>query len=679
MKNRHIHPLLLTLLITISSISYGQTKDKIKDKTKDKTEAVTNTVSPVTQKAPIGKGKADKKYAQYAYIDAIAMYERMAEKGYQSAEVYEKIGNAYYYNADYTKAAKWYGQLFSLGEENLKPEQYYRYAQTLKATGQYEKANSYLDKFAQKQQEDQRGKKYTQAKDYLKAIKANSGRYNIENSGINSPYSDYGACVYNGYVIFTSSRDTGTLVRRRHQWTNQSFTNLYVAKQDKAGKLGGAEPFISEVKSKYHESTPVIAADGKTIYFTRNNSEPGKKGRDQSKTKLLKIYQANNVEGKWKSIKELPFNSNNYNCAHPALSPDGKTLYFASDMPGGKGQSDIYKVEIQNNGASFGKPENLGEPINTEGRETFPFITEQDELYFSSDGHQGLGGLDVFGTRKEKNGQYQIIHNVGEPVNGTMDDFAFNINSQSKRGYFSSDRTGGKGYDDLYNLLETKPLFTCEQLLQGKVSHQQTGDPIVGASITLLDQNFKEITKVTSDAEGNYIIKEVECGKQYYIRTEKPNYHTQEQYVSIPDERGETTEEIKLEPKEKEIAVGTDLFKLLNLNPIYFDLDKSFIRPDAAVELDKVVAVLKEYPTMRLDIRSHTDSRAKAGYNEKLSSRRAASTMQYMIDKGGVQANRLTSKGYGESMLLNKCKDGVKCTETEHQENRRSEFIVVEM
>lgn len=698
MKNRYIYTtILLALLLPISSPSYGQTPDK-----KDKAVKVEKAEKPITKKetqkdpkkeAPQegkkvdlrDKAKADQKYANYAYIDAIALYERMVEKGLESADVYQKIGDAYYYNAQYDKSAKWYTKLFELPQtspsDQPKAEYYYRYAQSLKSVGQYDKANSYLEQFASKQSTDQRAKNYQSHKDYQKAIKANSGRYNIENSGVNSPYSDYGACVYNNYVIFTSARDTGTLVKRRHKWTNQSFTNLYVAKQDKNGKLTGEQPFNKEVKSKYHESTPIIAPDGKTVYFTRNNIASGKKGETADKTKLLKIYQATVKDGKLTGEKELPFNSNKYNCAHPAISPDGKTLYFASDMPGGKGQSDLYKVEIKNNGTSFGKPENLGENINTEGRETFPFITEQDELYFSSDGHPGLGGLDIFGTRKEKDGTYQTIHNVGEPVNGNMDDFAFSINSQNKRGYFSSNRTGGKGYDDIYNLLETKPLFVCDQQIAGKVINQENGQAIEGAVITLYDTNFQPIkgVSVTTDKDGNYQIKDVECNKQYYVRAEKPNYHTQEQYVSVPDERGETTQDIALEPKQKEIALGTDLFKLLQLNPILFDLDKSNIRPDAAKELDKVVAALKEYPSMRIDIRSHTDSRGKDAYNEKLSDRRAKSTREYMITVGGINESRITAKGYGEYKLLNKCGNGVKCSEEEHQENRRSEFIVVEM
>ena len=335
MKNRYTYLiLLLVLLLPVSHNSYGQTKDKPVTKKEAQKEPKKEEKQTGKKVDLRDKAKADQKYADYAYIDAIALYERMVDKGLESADIYQKIGDAYYYNAQYDKSAKWYTKLFELPQtspsDQPKAEYYYRYAQSLKSVGQYDKANSYLEQFASKQSTDQRAKNYQTHKDYQKAIKANSGRYNIENSGVNSPYSDYGACVYNNYVIFTSARDTGTLVKRRHKWTNQSFTNLYVAKQDKNGKLTSEQPFNKELKSKYHESTPIIAPDGKTVYFTRNNIATGKKGETKDKTKLLKIYQATVKDGKLVNEKELPFNSSQYNMAHPAISPDGKKVVLLS-------------------------------------------------------------------------------------------------------------------------------------------------------------------------------------------------------------------------------------------------------------------------------------------------------------------------------------------------------------
>jgi tetratricopeptide (TPR) repeat protein len=305
----------------------------------------------------------------------------MAEDGYKNQEVLEKIGNSYYYNANLPKANKWYAELFDIiAEDSITPEVYYRYSQTLKATGDYKTANKYLEKFNKRKETDTRGQKYVAHRNYLETIKSNSGRYKIEAAkAINSEYSDYGATTYNGYVIFTSSRDTGGIVKRRHSWTNQSFTNLYTAKQAEDGTLSDAEPFIKKVKGKYHESTPVITRDGKTIYFTRNNVDKGKKGISKEEIRKLKIYKATLKDGKWQDATPLPFNSNSYNCAHPALNKDETILYFASDMPGTIGESDIYQVTLENGGTKIGKPENLGEVINTEGKETFPYVTINNE------------------------------------------------------------------------------------------------------------------------------------------------------------------------------------------------------------------------------------------------------------------------------------------------------------
>ncbi len=243
----------------------------------------------------------------------------------------------------------------------------------------------------------------------------NSGRYLIENAGINSEYSDFGTTFYNDDLIFTSNRNTEKIFSRKHSWTNQAFTNLYSATIADSSKIESPQKFSKDVNSKYHESTPVFTKDGKTMYFTRNNYINGKKGNDTEQTILLKLYKATKENAKWIKIKELPFNSNEYSVAHPTLSFDEKTLYFASDMLGTIGASDIFRVTINDDG-SFGKPINLGDKINTEGRESFPFIADNNELYFSSDGHPGLGGLDVFVAQISTDGSVKIIKNIGEYV-----------------------------------------------------------------------------------------------------------------------------------------------------------------------------------------------------------------------------------------------------------------------
>lgn len=614
----------------------------------------------------------DKKYDNYAYIDAIKTYERIAEKGYKSEDMFKKLGNSYYFNSDFDGAVKWYGELFAINT-SPEPEYYYRYAQSLKSTGQIDKANKLLSEFNAKFKNDNRGKLYKEDVNYLDQIKANSGRYTIQDAGINSKYSDYGSFVYDNKIYFASARDTGNFSQRKHKWTNEYFTNLYLADVDPAtGSSAKVNKFKTSINTKFHESSPVFTKDGKTVYFTRNNYVNGKKGKDDNKITLIKIYKATlDNNGKWANITELPFNSDNYSVGHPALSPDEKTLYFASDMPGTIGQSDIYKVSV--NGESYGPPQNLGNTINTEGKETFPYITNENEIYFASDGHPGLGGLDVFVGKIEDNATISNIQNVGGDINSPKDDFAYIIDPVSRRGYFSSNKDGGQGSDDIYKFLETRKL-QCVQTLEGIITDEQTGAVLSGTKVTLYEGTTIKSTTI-SDANGYYNFA-VECGKTYNVRAEKEEYTTREVSVIIGKLTGKTNLPIALEKSTCKVTIGDDLGKCFGIKMIYFDLDKSNIRTEAALDLEKILDVLNNNPKMRLDIRSHTDSRATFKYNEALSNRRAKSTIDWLV-KNGVAKNRLTGKGYGETQLVNGCSDGVNCSEEEHQMNRRSEFIII--
>ena len=634
------------------------------------TVACLNGYSQTTKK----EARGDKQYDKYAYIDAIKTYERIYEKGYKSPDMLLKLGNAYYFNAELEKANKWYSELYDIQPEQ-QPEFYYRFAQTLRASKEYDKADALMLKFDQKSGNDRRGEIFAKNRDYRAEIKKNSGRYKIENAGINSKYSDYGPAFMGTKVIFTSARDTGNFSKRIHTWTGQYFTNLFGANMAEDGSLSAVEKFGKQINSKFHEDTPAFTKDGKTVYFTRNNFLDGR-GFDANKVTLLKIYKATlDKDGKWSNITPLPFNSDSYQTAHPALSPDEKMLYFASDMPGTQGMSDLYRVKINEDG-SFGNPENLGKTINTEGRETFPFITDDNELYFASDGLPGLGGLDIFITKIPEEGKpFKEALNVGEEANSSKDDFALIINSKTKKGFLSSNRDGGQGSDDIYKFVETRPIW-CEQVLFGVVTDEDTKVILPNAKLELFDEKFTKLNKETiSDAEGKYEFKDVECSKKYYVRASLDGYNTKEVAAIIGKETGKTELNIELAKTEKPIPIGGDLADVFGINLIYFDYDKWNIRPDAAIDLAKILDVLEQYPSMKIDIRSHTDSRASHAYNEKLSDRRAKSTKDWLISKG-IAKDRLTSKGYGETQLVNKCADNVQCTEEEHQLNRRSQFII---
>ena len=608
---------------------------------------------------------ADKKYSNLAYIDAIKTYERVAQKGYQSADMYKKIGNSYYFNGELESAAKWYTELFAMNTD-VEPEYYFRYSQSLQSIGENQKAKEMQQLFRQKIGITDK------SMNYLDQIKANSGRYQIENAGINSQYSDYGTAKYGNKIVFATARDTGSLSHRTHSWNNQYFTNLYTSELAEDGTLHKPEPFDDAVKSRFHEATPVFTKDGKTIYFSRNNFLKGKKGKSQDKTTLLKIYRAYAVDGLWTNETELPFNSDQFSTAHPALSPDEKTLYFASNRPDSFGESDIYKVQINEDG-SFGTPINLGNRINTIGRESFPFITDENEMYFASDGQPGLGGFDIFVTKINPDGTFTDVQNVGESVNSAKDDFAYLIDTKTRKGFFSSNRSGGQGSDDIYQFLETKRL-RCEQELYGEVTDESTKELLPNTMISLYNKQFDLLNTIVSDSKGNYSLQ-VDCDQDYYVRAEKPEYNTKEQKISISKLEGRTYLPIALEKTKCKVTFGDDLGKCFGIKNIYFDFDKYTIRVEAAIDLEKILIVLTDNPGMKLDIRSHTDSRGTFKYNEVLSGNRAKATIQWLI-KNGVNPNRLTAKGYGENQLVNHCSDGVSCTEEDHQLNRRSEFII---
>lgn len=610
--------------------------------------------------------KADKKYDKFSYIDAIEIYEKVAEKGIKSVDLFQKLGNAYYFNGELTKASKWYGALFALQQE-VEPEYYFRYAQALKAEGNYEKANQFMDIFLTKTN-DTRGKLYAENKDYLNKIDSESGKYLMDTTSINSEFYDYGPSFYGENIVLTSSRSEGNLYAKIHDWTKQNFTDLFIAPLNTEGKLGKVTNFSNEINTKFNESSPVFTKDGKTMYFTRNNYNDGKKRKSDDKIIMEKIYKAELVNGKWSNIKELPFCSDNYKTAHPALSPDEKTLYFASNMPGSYGNSDLYKVSIDKYG-NFGTPENLGPTINTEGRETFPFIDNNNHLFFASDGHPGLGGLDIFEAIINENSVEKPI-NIGKPINSSKDDFGYIINNQNF-GFFSSNREGGLGFDDIYSFK------ICMQNVQGIVSDSDTNEILSNAKVFLFDENMNLISETTTSDKGAYFFK-IQCNKKYIIRVTKEEYTTTEKTITSNSQLNDIELDITLKRNIFPIEVGIDLAKLFDISVIYFNLDKWDIRPDAANDLEIILTVMNQYPNMVIDIRSHTDSRQTHEYNEILSDKRAKSTLEYLVSKG-IDRSRLSAKGYGETQLVNDCADGVPCSEVEHQKNRRSEFIVIKM
>ena len=622
--------------------------------------------------------KANEMYKNFSYVDAIKIYERIAQKGFVNQEMLESLGNAYYYNAEYKKALPWYEQLFQEGKYKVKPEYYYRYAQTLKSVGDYTQADKMMAKFVElTNANDTRAALFEENKDYQTVIKNNSGRFQLNNASVNTENSEYGTALYGDKIVFAGATDARKAKRGVSQWTGESFYDLYEAEHFDQ-KLGSRKPFSSSINTQFNESTPVFTKDGNTMYFTRNNYVNRKLGSDIENTILLKILRATkDKNGNWGDIVEVPFNSDQYNVAHPALSPDEKYLYFASDMPGSFGNSDVFRVEILGDN-QYGTPENLGNIINTAGRESFPYISKDNVLYYSSDGIPGLGGLDIFAVKFNADGSTSKPVNIGMPGNSADDDFCFVFNSDSKIGFLTSNRPGGKGKDDIYSFHEDKPLlFSCQKNIKGIVKDAKTKAIIANAKVILSDKVMKEVSTDQSKTDGTFTFEKVNCNdSHYYLRGEKEKYETAEVNVTVG--KDEVVYEIFLNPREVAIKKGMDLAKVFEIKEIKFDYNKANIRPDAAVELTKIVEVMREYPKMKIDIRSHTDSRGADSYNLKLSDRRAKATLEWIV-KQGIDRKRLKAKGYGETRLVNGCSNGVPCSEEEHQENRRSEFIVTAM
>lgn len=627
--------------------------------------------------------EADKMFDRYAFIDAREVYLEVAEAGYKSENLFKKLGDSYYFNGDLPNSEKWYDELYKLKNGDLEEDYLFRYAMALKGNQKYKESDKIMLEFEKKKGTDSRVKLLRGERNYLELIELQSGRFSLEQVDINSSLSDFSPTIYLNQLVFATNRESGSTVKRVHEWNKQPYLDLYQVKLDEEEKIISSPVILPKViNSKFHESSATFSKDGLTIYFTRNNYNNKKYGKSEEGINFLKIYKSTreDLESDWSEPVELPFSSDNYSIAHPALNQDETKLYFSSDMPGTLGMSDIFVVDILEDD-TYGIPVNLGENINTEGKENFPFISQDNELFFSSNGHIGLGGLDVFVSVIGDDGEYGEVFNLGRPVNSSKDDFSFIINNELKKGFFASNREGGVGEDDIYESIQIEDLITsCQQYVDGKITEASTGEVIEGVTVELLDENLEKLDSTVTDKEGFYEFT-LDCDTQYIIRVSKDEFETTEEMLEAGSEFEKNFQlPVKIEEGEslgiEKAGLGDDLSDLLQLDPIYFDLDKTNIRDDAEVELQKVLSVLKKYPSMKIDIRSHSDSRGKDQYNLDLSDRRAKATAKYLIDNG-IASNRVTGKGYGETQLINHCDDGVDCTEEEHALNRRSEFIIL--
>ncbi|WP_243833000.1 OmpA family protein, partial [Meridianimaribacter flavus] len=507
----------------------------------------------------------------------------------------------------------------------------------LKANGKYEASNVQMARFAEMRPSDDRAIAYKKNPDYLPKILEKGKKFNIQNMGFNSKYSDFGGTLQDGKLYITSARNTS---RRTYGWNEEPFLDIYEMSKNADGTYLAAALVEDKVNTKYHEGVVSFSPDGNTMYFSRESFFEKMYEKDsitKNRYSVLQLFKATKEGDKWSNIEGFAINSENYSVKNPSVSADGKTLYFASNMPGGYGLFDIYKASINDDG-TLGEAENLGQKVNTQGQEMFPYISSNGTLYFSSNGHLGLGNLDVFHT-KEIDGKMAPVRNIGVPINSNADDFAFRLDEESGEGFVSSNREGGVGSDDIYAIKKLQPL--CDVLITGTVTDSKTGNPINAASVTMYDSKGNKVLSKVTDSDGTVEFI-VECGEGSALEVSMDGYESKRVTVEGSEEE-EVAVAIALDPIEEIVAVDR-----VNLDPIYFDFDKSNITSQAAFELDKLVQVMQKYPEMVISVSSHTDSRGSASYNMALSDRRAKTTVSYVVSKG-IDRSRITGSGKGES------------------------------
>ena len=593
---------------------------------------------------------ADKLFDRYEYVDAANEYLKLTQNGKGDTYVFKQLADSYYSIFNTKEAVKWYAKAVAQKQD---AETYYKYAQMLKSEGNYAESDKQMKQFASMVPNDQRAKAFTSNPNYLPTLKGQTKLFDVSKSDISSDKTDFGAVLTNdNSVYFSSARNTS---RRNSNWNEEPYLDLYKATYNSNGTISEAVA-VDNLNTKWHDGPASVSADGKTMYYgseSFNEKEYTKDKAKKSKFGKIYLYKATFEGGQWTNSKPLPFNNAAYDVRNPSLSKDGKTLYFSSNMPGGFGAEDIWKVTI--NGDSYGKPENLGSKINTEANESFPFITEDNILYFSSNGKEGFGGLDVF--KIDLNKASEVI-NIGAPVNTEKDDFSFTYNTNKKVGFFSSNRAGN---DDIY---KADPVCAVQAI--AVVKDAKTGIVIEQAKVVLVDAKEKTVGNQTTAVNGKAAFG-VNCNTAYSFQVSKQGYESGVFGIAKTD-GGEVVVEALLQPimpiiTEKEVI----------LQPIFFEYDKSNITQEGAAELDKLVQVMNDYPTMVIFAKSHTDNRGSDKYNLNLSDRRAKSTVQYLVSKG-ISKDRISGQGFGESEPKVTCDT---CTEEQHAQNRRSEFLIV--
>jgi outer membrane protein OmpA-like peptidoglycan-associated protein/tetratricopeptide (TPR) repeat protein len=628
---------------------------------------------------------AEKKYENIAYSKAIEAYGKMGEP--ESRTAISQMANSFRLNGDYENAEIYFKLLM---DKTPDAQDVLHYAEALLSNGNCTEAVIWYEKFQTMSPDKNRS--FIKNCDEIKSF--SSKKINISPvSGLNSAKSEFSATPFKGGIVLTSTmKDAGTC---KDNWTGESFTDLFIA-DFKDGEAQNIRSFGPEVDLKYHDGTATFNRAGNIMYFTRTNPT----GKNALKQRDLKVFISHYKNGVWQEAAEMPFNSEEFATCHPTLSNDGKKLYFSSNRPGGIGGMDLWVSSLEY--GRWAEPKNLGASVNTSGNEVFPFINDKNTLFFASNGHKGIGGLDIFSTEM-KDGVFSNVENMGTPFNTGFDDFAYVQKLDYKSGFFSSNRKGGAGGDDIYfwqnaeNQQVTEEKSNTQEVVkkpEPKVeiykANIQFIDAITGVEIPKPAISIAGPNKAPSKEVGNNVIFEVVPSGMYTIKGEYEGYLSNTLTVEGIDLAKTPIYKIPLTKNTSKVANPYELVdgrpyfngkslktgEVIEIQDIFYDYDKSNIRIDASMGLLRLAEVMLRYPTLEVELSSHTDSRGRSEYNQKLSQRRAEEAVTYLISRG-IGKTRMSAKGFGESKLTNNCADGVDCSEEQHQRNRRTEVRVV--
>jgi outer membrane protein OmpA-like peptidoglycan-associated protein/tetratricopeptide (TPR) repeat protein len=622
----------------------------------------------------------DKDFENFSYAKAITKYEKALKGQPDNLDVKLKLADSHRKLNQSEEAEVLYSQVAD--SIPLPTDEQLNYAEVLMKNNKYDNAKVVLQSYLKERPNDQLAKDLLASTENVNELKEDTSAYVLTALPLDFTVSMFGPSHYKDGIIFAGETEIVSAATT-NPWTGYSFLDMFYIQKDNGGNWDIAESFSPILNGRFHDGPASFNGKEDFVVYTRSAMKNEKKQLvNENNENQFYLYSSNLVDGEWEEPKQLSFNSMAYSVGHPSLTEDGKTLYFSSDMPGGYGGSDIYKSSFDGN--EWTTPINLGSTINTSGNEVFPYIAKNGDLYFSSQGHQTLGGLDVFVSQK-RSGVWTKPVNLAYPLNSSQDDFALILDEGDTTGYVSSNRSG---IDMIYAYAKVPPVFT----LDGTATLKSTGNPIEGVIITLINETDADSARITTSQNGKFHFNLLPS-KKYTVKGEKPTYFTVSQ--TFETRKNSTEENINLVFDLDEIVTsdpgtgsgggsgtgagagtGTGANKTYDIGDIFYDYNKSEIRPDAKPTLNKLVTMLKDNPSIKIEIQSHSDCRGTAEYNLKLSDRRAAAVVNYLV-KNGISKSRLTSKGFGEANPINGCTDGVKCTDAEYQENRRTEFIVL--